>query len=83
MTDSIIPNPPPYLKDPDPAPRPDHALAAHRAAVAHLEACWAALNDEGDELAAVEFCGCIDCTVREALTAAEPHLRQLWLEEGR
>ena len=58
----------------------DHGLEAHRAAEAHLEACWEALDAESegevvdwpDILA--PFCGCRTCEVREVLHAAWPHM---------
>lgn len=57
----------------------DWGLEAHRAAEAHLEACWEALMDEteggdGDwPDVAAPFCGCHTCEVREVLHAAWPY----------
>lgn len=68
---------------------PRHDEDAHRAAVAHLEACeearWA--EEEGEVFVPVSpafgpYCGCTDCQVREVLLAAWPHLRELALELG-
>jgi hypothetical protein len=65
----------------------DHRLAAHRAAVAHLEACLAHLDQQaevdagyleaellGEDPSSAPFDGCEDCLVREVLHAAWPHL---------
>ena len=58
-------------------------LRAHRAAVAHLEACENALDEEQEggqpewpaELSA-PYDGCMDCQVRETLTVAWPILEK-------
>lgn len=58
----------------------DVGLEAHRAAVAHLNACWEALSAEEagrpDVIspASEPFDGCQDCEVREVLHAAWPIL---------
>lgn len=60
----------------------DLDLQAQNAAEAHLEACWAWLDDDGPEPdMAGPFCGCATCLVRETLHAAWPYLRQLALVE--
>lgn len=59
---------------------PDAGWDAHRAAVAHLQACAEALCAQEDDGADVEspaagpYCGCSDCDVREVLAAAWPIL---------
>lgn len=61
---------------------------AHKAAVEKVEALMDGLYLDQDELAdfpdgiyevesAAPFCGCTTCTVREALYAAWPHLKEL------
>jgi hypothetical protein len=60
----------------------DAGLDAHAAAVAHLEACAAAMfaAEEAEDPAEVgspavgPYCGCTDCDVRETLAAAWPIL---------
>lgn len=64
----------------------DAGEAAQAAAVAHLDACWEAYEEQeksirdDDDVADVPspavggFCGCRDCEVREVLAAAWPHL---------
>jgi hypothetical protein len=57
----------------------DAGWQAHRAAIAHLQACGEALmaDDDGDEVgspAVGPYCGCSDCDVRETLAAAWPIL---------
>lgn len=69
----------------------DYGEAAHRAAMAHIEACEDALVDVEDEPeptspASAPYCGCITCQVREALHAAFPILVagiRRELQEGR
>jgi hypothetical protein len=68
--------------EPISGPIRDAGWEAHRAAVAHLEACGEALYaaEEADDPDAVEspavgpYCGCSDCDVRETLAAAWPIL---------
>ena len=60
----------------------DHARQAHDTAMAHLTACWEAMDAEKagesvDSPASAPFCGCEDCTVREVLHAAWPVFRRL------
>jgi hypothetical protein len=68
-------------------PRRDHRFAAHKAAVAHLAACFEHLDHQSEvdagyadadaavtDPASAPFCGCEDCMVREVLHAAWPHL---------
>ena len=63
-------------------PPRDAGWEAHRAAIAHLEACGEAMfsAEEGDDTDAVEspavgpYCGCSDCDVRETLAVAWPIL---------
>lgn len=51
----------------------DYGHEAHRAAMAHLDACFEAeFEEEGDTPASAPFCGCSDCVVREVLYAAWP-----------
>lgn len=58
----------------------DAGIEAHKAAEAHLGACWAAeyALEEGADIAEVDtpasapFCGCTTCEVREVLHAAWP-----------
>ena len=60
----------------------DAGWEAHRAAIAHLEACGEAMYaaEESDNPDSVEspavgpYCGCSDCDVREILAAAWPIL---------
>lgn len=59
----------------------DAGWEAHRAAVAHLNACGARMFVESDEgftevasPAVGPYCGCTDCDVRETLAAAWPIL---------
>lgn len=67
---------------PNPNGSRDAGWEAHRAAVAHLNACADAMFDEeeSDDLAEVAspavgpYCGCTDCEVREVLAVAWPIL---------
>jgi hypothetical protein len=69
----------------------DYGQAAHKAAMAHIEACEEALVSVEDEPdltspASALYCGCTTCQVREALHAAFPILVagiRHELEEGR
>ncbi|BCY10969.1 hypothetical protein [Actinoplanes sp. L3-i22] len=65
-------------------PAPDQARdagwEAHRAAIAHLEACGEAMYTEEETGVEVEspavgpYCGCSDCDIREVLAVAWPIL---------
>jgi hypothetical protein len=69
----------------------DYGKAAHKAAMAHIEACEEALvsvESEPDLIspASAPYCGCTTCQVREALHAAFPILVagiRRELQEGR
>jgi hypothetical protein len=66
----------------NPERSPDAGWDAHRAAVAHLQACMEAMfaedESEGDTVPASPavgpYCGCTDCDVRETLAVAWPIL---------
>jgi hypothetical protein len=58
----------------------DYGQDAHQAAIAHLAACFEALDAEEagesvDSPASAPFCACEDCVVREVLHAAFPILQ--------
>ncbi len=60
----------------------DYGHLAQQAAEEHLQACWANLDDDGEEPeTAAPFCGCLTCEVRETLHAAYPFLVQGWEAE--
>ncbi|GLW34486.1 hypothetical protein [Actinoplanes regularis] len=69
-------------RPPEPTSARDAGWEAHRAALAHLEACSEAMYaaeetgdlGEAESPAVAPYCGCGDCDVRETLAVAWPIL---------
>lgn len=86
LQEEMVQQPPISLLPPPPSDEvvpTDVGIAAHQAAVTHLEECMNALDwdpedsdgePEPEVATMAPFCGCTDCVVREVLFVAYPIL---------